>query len=319
MQRASSKGLVSRRKPAEASRETINAVDHRAPNAVRMAQLGKNWRAFSRATARAATAFQTLHIYGAVGIASFGSGLCRLLGFDAVEFVPLWFAGGLFAYNLDRLWLDPADAINTPNRVRRSGLLRCASRALAAVAIGTLVLLPILRGQLILALAVALGTLVATWYSVPILGLRLKEIPVLKTLIPPGAVTAACLAPVFIGHSSSLGLSLALAAAWALCFLTFNMLLCDLRDQAGDAAHGIKSIPVLAGPAVSSAALVGLLTASVLLALLLGWTLLAILAAVYLTALLIASSKPRGEAFYEWAVEGMLFLPAIALLAERFA
>jgi 4-hydroxybenzoate polyprenyltransferase len=318
MQRASLKGLVSRRKPVEASRETINVVDHRSTSPTWTAQVGKIWRALSQPMRRAAGAFQALHIYGAVGIASFGWGLCRLLRFDAVEFVPLWFAGGLFAYNLDRLRLDPADAINTPDRARRSGILRFASGALAGGAIGVLVVLPLLRRQPILALAVALGTLVATWYSVPILGCRLKEIPVLKTLIPPGAVAAACLAPVFIRHSASVDLPLVLAAVWASCFLSFNMVLCDLRDLAGDAAHGIKSIPVLTGPAGSSAVLLGLLFASILLAMLLGWTVLAILTASYLSALFVAAGKSRGESFYEWAVEGMLFLPAIAVLAQRF-
>ena len=45
------------------------------------------------------------------------------------------------------------------------------------------------------------------------------------------------------------------------------------------------------------------------------WRLIAILGPIYLGALLIAVRHPQSERFYEWAVEGMLFLPPLAVLA----
>jgi hypothetical protein len=47
------------------------------------------------------------------------------------------------------------------------------------------------------------------------------------------------------------------------------------------------------------------------------WRLVSIGAPLYLGGLLIAVRKPRSERFYEWWVEGILFLPAAAVLAGR--
>ena len=62
-----------------------------------------------------------LHIYGAVGIAVFGWSLGRWAGFASGRLLPLWLAGALVVYNLDRLKRDPADCVNTPERVRGTG------------------------------------------------------------------------------------------------------------------------------------------------------------------------------------------------------
>ena len=45
------------------------------------------------------------------------------------------------------------------------------------------------------------------------------------------------------------------------------------------------------------------------------WRLIAIFGPIYLGALLTAVRRPRSERFYDWAVEGMLFLPPLAVLA----
>jgi hypothetical protein len=38
-----------------------------------------------------------------------------------------------------------------------------------------------------------------------------------------------------------------------------------------------------------------------------------VLGPIYLGGMLLAVRRPRSERFYEWIVEGMLFLPAIAI------
>jgi 4-hydroxybenzoate polyprenyltransferase len=104
------------------------------------------------------------------------------------------------------------------------------------------------------------------------------------------------------------------------------MILCDLRDRAGDRRTGIRSLPVWLGEKRTRLLLVTLLAfiEALGLAALAGarepqagaWLLSCILAPLYLGGLLIAMRAPRSERFYEWAVEGMLFLPAIAVLAD---
>src|SRR5438093_5414954 len=103
-------------------------------------------------------ALHTLHLYGALGIVSFGWALSRLLHFSCERYVPPWFAGALFVYNMDRLKRDPADAINTPRRIENSERLRKISAVIAALAAAALILIPIAaRDWLMLVLTVAGG------------------------------------------------------------------------------------------------------------------------------------------------------------------
>src|SRR5439155_21635711 len=98
----------------------------------------------------------------------------------------------------------------------------------------------------------------------------------------------------------------------------FNMILCDLRDLAGDRAHGIKSLPALLGESATMRALWLLVVLQFLLAIK-QWPLLASISALYLSALLLTLRKPRGEKFYAWFVEGILFLPAVVQLGKQLA
>ena len=47
------------------------------------------------------------------------------------------------------------------------------------------------------------------------------------------------------------------------------------------------------------------------------WRVVALIAPLYLGGILFAIRRPRSERFYEWWVEGILFLPALAVLASR--
>ena len=105
----------------------------------------------------------------------------------------------------------------------------------------------------------------------------------------------------------------------------FNMILCDLRDLAGDRACGIRSLPVVLGEKETLRLLAGLLVAIETLAVAefihaparhqAAWGVICALGPVYLGGLLVAVwRRPRSERFYEWGVEGMLFLPAVAVV-----
>src|SRR5271166_3028226 len=88
-----------------------------------------------------------LHVYGAVGIAVFGWSLGRWAGFDSARLLPLWLAGALVVYNLDRLKSDPADGVNIPERVSAHGRLRVWSWLLAGLGAVVLVAWPLWSGD----------------------------------------------------------------------------------------------------------------------------------------------------------------------------
>jgi 4-hydroxybenzoate polyprenyltransferase len=108
---------------------------------------------------------------------------------------------------------------------------------------------------------------------------------------------------------------------WAFCHLLFNMLLCDLRDLPGDRQCGIRSIPVLWGEKGArrllwTLAVLGQLFLAGLIHFrhsgALPFVLISLFTGLYQAWLLQATRRPRTERFYEWAVEGLLYLPALA-------
>ena len=152
--------------------------------------------------------------------------------------------------------------------------------------------------------------------------------PLLKTLFAPSIVTAAIFGLPWLHLNPATGFgTLAYSALLAWTFLLFNMILCDLRDIDGDRTLGIRSLPVLLGKTRTRHLLVALLL--IVEALILGalvqataahviaWRLIAVLTPLHLGALIIAVRYPRSERFYEWAVEGMLFLPVVAVGLAR--
>ncbi len=239
--------------------------------------------------------------------------------------MPLWFCAGLLVYNSDRVFADPADAINLPHRIESSARLRPASLVLIAIAALVLLIVPVLRRDwLTLALVIG-GGFVCLNYSRPLLGFRFKDVPLIKTFFAPTVIAAALIGLPWLHQGappSGAGFIVVLLRAWTL--LLFNMILCDLRDVAGDRRTGIVTLPVALGERRTSLLLWLLLTAIEALALtalwqapgghVLAWQIASFLVGPYLAALIVAVRTPRSEAFYEWAVEGVLFLPAIAAL-----
>jgi 4-hydroxybenzoate polyprenyltransferase len=315
MPQPSSRNVVSRETPSprssiELSRAGQSSVSEKRP------------RTLLARTAAAVRLIHLLHLYGAAGIASFGWALGEMLGFDAAPFLPLWFCGALLVYNLDRLKPDPSDALNIPERQSQHACCRNASFAVAAVSACLLVALPARMAWaghgLLLALTPA-AAVISLSYSFPIFGFRFKDVPLVKTLFAPAVVLLAYFVPPLLRGELRADFAALAAAACSGCLLLFNMVLCDERDVAGDRALGTRSLPVILGEKNTRRFLAALLACGVFLAWLRGWTLLAAATAVYASALLFALRKPRRESFYEWFVEGILFLPALSVLAKHLA
>ena len=273
---------------------------------------------------------QTLSIYGACGIVAFGWVLSRLLHFGCKTYAPLWFCAAIFIYNLDRLKTDPADPLNTPRRIRNTAKLRKVSIAMAVAAAATLVLTPVLQGDWLMTGLVVAGGLFCANYSLSLLGFRFKDLPLVKTLFAPTIVTAALLVPPFLQQrGGNAVLHYITCASWTWCVLMFNMILCDLRDIRGDSTTGIKSLPVALGARNTIYALAGLLVVITGLSMagvcqappgnIAAWKSLGAGMVPYLAALLVIARrlKPLPEYFYEWWVEGILFLPALVYSLAR--
>jgi 4-hydroxybenzoate polyprenyltransferase len=271
-------------------------------------------------------AAHALHFYGAAAIALCGWAFSRLLGFACESYAPLWFAGALLVYNIDRLKHDPSDAVNTPLRQATVNRLRRISAAVIAAAALTLVGLPLLRGDwLLLALTVS-GAVVCANYSLSPFGFRLKDIPLLKTFLAPSIVIMSfAVPPLLQGGFEASRSRVAIAFLWLWLFLTFNMILCDLRDIAGDSLAGTKSLPVILGRTRTLLALRLLLCFTLGIGLTAGmtasspttvtaWLALSVTTAVYECFLLgYILDRPTDESFYEWWVEGMLFIPPVII------
>ena len=251
---------------------------------------------------------QALHFYGAGGIIAFGWALSHWHQFNADHYLPLWLAGALAIYNLDRLKIDPADAFNTPERLRQYASLRKAGIVITLLSALAILAIPAYLRDWSLFFLALIGGLLVLNYSVPLLGFRFKAVPFIKTVFPPTLLTAAYFAPPILEQQGTLA-SFLPGIAWTWCVLLFNMILCDRRDIEGDQATGIATLPVLLGPVWTSRLLILLLGLIVALSPSHGWPV-----ALYGAGLLRALQKPRPEAFYEWWVEGILFVPALFLL-----
>lgn len=273
---------------------------------------------------RAEDFLHALHLFGAAGIAAFGWAVCRLLGLDAEPWVPLWFCAGVLVYNVDRLRRDPADGLNLPRRATASRRLRRLGFLLAAAAAGTLLLLPLWRRDWATLGLILLGVPVVLNYTIPFRGRRLKDVPYLKSFFAPTLVLLAVFGlPLIHAPLDFPLLATPLVATWAWGLLLANMLLCDVRDIAGDRQTGVVSLPSEIG-LVRTRRLVWALaavTGGLAIQLMLfgpkgtrgTWIALGLCGTLYVAGLAFAVTWPRSERFYERWVEGLLFLPALVV------
>lgn len=190
-----------------------------------------------------------LELVGASAITALGCVACNILQIDWSRSAPLWFAGYLFVYNADRLYLDPADRLNLPLRSNWGGKLRGCRVALIWLSVGILAAWPPATGRfwLLFPLAVAFGIL--CFYSRPIPGtrFRLKDLPYLKSLLAPAAI-AIILVPWPALESGNVPQQKEwLIFVWIFLILSLNALVFDYRDIAGDRFTGTRTIPVLLG------------------------------------------------------------------------
>jgi 4-hydroxybenzoate polyprenyltransferase len=277
-----------------------------------------------RVARRVEDSLHALHLFGAAGIAAFGWAVCRLLGVHGEPWVPLWFCAGVLVYNVDRLRRDPADRFNLPQRAGAARRLRRLSFLLAAAAGATLLLLPLWQRDWPTLALIVLGVPVVLNYSIPFRGRRLKDVPYLKSFFAPTLVLAAVFGLPLVHAPGEFPLfATPLVATWAWGLLVANMLLCDVRDIAGDRETGVVSLPSEIG-LVRTRRLIWALAAVTgglaLLLLLFGpnatrgaWIALGLGGTLYIAGLALAVSWPRSERFYERWVEGLLFLPAVVV------
>jgi 4-hydroxybenzoate polyprenyltransferase len=119
------------------------------------------------------------------------------------------------------------------------------------------------RWWLVLALAFAVTLL--QFYSRPILqaGFRPKDLPYIKSLLPPAVVAGILVVWPCVENGRSFRLKECLVFVWWLLMLTINSLVFDYRDIDGDAAFGTRTIPVGLGRRNTIYLLIGLAVALV--------------------------------------------------------
>jgi hypothetical protein len=130
---------------------------------------------------------------GAAAVTSLGWEACRILKLDWIGSAPLWFAGYVLVYNLDRLYPDPADPVNVPVRWRKTLELRSPRIWLGLICSLVLVIWPVLTGRWWLVLALGLVVVLLQFYSRPIPGIcrRIKDLPYIKSVSVPGLIAGA--------------------------------------------------------------------------------------------------------------------------------
>jgi len=188
-----------------------------------------------------------------------------MLQIDWTRSAPLWFAGYLLVYNLDRLYPDPADRVNIPIRSSKTKELRAARIALAFLFAAVLLVWSLLKSRWWLVLALALAATVLQFYSRPLpgVGFRLKDLPSVKSFLPPGVIAGILVVWPCMENGRSLRLRECLVFVWCLLVLTINSLVFDYRDIDGDSAIGTQTIPVQLGRRNTIYLLIGLAAALV--------------------------------------------------------
>jgi 4-hydroxybenzoate polyprenyltransferase len=262
-----------------------------------------------------------LELVGACGITTLGGVACAVLGIDWSRSAPLWFAGYLIVYNADRLYLDPADRLNTPLRSSWAGKLRLWRVILVLLAAGMVTIWPLLTGRFWLLLPLAVVFVILCFYSRPIprAGFRLKDLPYLKSLLAP--VVIAIVLVLWPAWESGYDLrgKAWLVFFWVFLILTINALVYDYRDVEGDRLTGTRTIPLLLGRRRTRGLLIALAAALVLISIAfcrlgLAGPLLPLLLTLGPIVLLYSLRCRMHPALISLIADVLLFLPAIAEL-----
>jgi 4-hydroxybenzoate polyprenyltransferase len=201
-----------------------------------------------------------LEIFGALSVSALGWAACQCSSTSWYPSAPLWFGGYLVIYNLDRLYPDPADSLNTPMRFRYRDQLRWKRVVVIILGSAILIIWPILTGQSLL-LPGLLAAIAGFWfYSRPFPGstFRLKDLPGIKSFFVPAFIaTILVVWPILQTGERFSWLDLTIFT-WCFLVLGINSLVFDLRDIAGDRLHGTPTIPVRLGGRLTSLLLLAL-------------------------------------------------------------
>ena len=152
-------------------------------------------------------------------------------------------------YNLDRLYPDPADSLNTPLRMQYRNQLRL--KRLVLIAFGTVILIvwPLFTGRSVLPpilLAAAVGF---QFYSRPLPGsrFRLKDLTGIKSLFLPAFIAMILVIWPILETGEKFSWLDVIIFTWCFLVLSINSLVFDLRDMTGDRLYGTPTIPARLG------------------------------------------------------------------------
>lgn len=267
-------------------------------------------------------------VWTTCSVTALGFYLSKLLSLQASPHLPTLFLGTFLFYSVNRWIPDPADPLN--NRPAVSPLTRRFLGINSLLCLLLLLLYILFRHDPIALITIPVVGVVTLGYFIPVPGLhiRLKDIPLLKSFLPPIFITgAALLYPAWRFSTISWSATLFLTI-WLFLSLLQNVCLCDLRDQNGDHAHGVQTLALL----LSSKTLTRLLILLPLLALtsllFLFWfsdshtsptsILLFPAAILSLSQIFLAFFHPHitSRMVLDWVNDGLLTLPWIVLLVR---
>lgn len=252
-------------------------------------------------------AFESLFFYGASGIVALGYYINSVAS-AAVGYYPiLWFCGGLLVYNVDRFIPDPADRINAPRRAH----LAKTRLVIIGAALLALLLAPILHGDWVTLGAVTVGLVGAPFYSVAIPGFRrrVKEFPLCKAVAPPLIILLTLTIPIW-NTPSTIGMNKKAIFVGIQLFigLIINVLLFDHHDRTGDRTTGVTTFANQMQPELFFKFTIVLWMIGFV-----GWLLVpsleTIALSMYILVLIVACKSGQSRRFYQWAVDGLLFVP----------
>lgn len=260
-----------------------------------------------------------LDLIGASAITALGCVACRILKVDWGPSAPLWFGGYLVVYNLDHLYSDPADSLNTPLRFRWSARLWPFRIVLLCLSASLLLIWPLITGRcwLLVPIAAALGAFYFYSRPIPSTRFRLKNLSYVKSLLAPGVIAFILVLWPVLECGRTLRQKEWLIFFWVFLVLTINSLVFDYRDIFGDRLIGTKTIPTLLGHKGTRGLLVLFAAALVLTTMALSWLGLAgVLMPVTLTigciVLLLSLRAPMHPVLLSLLADLLLVLPAFA-------
>lgn len=165
--------------------------------------------------------------------------------------LAIMFLATFSVYNINRKTDEKEDAINHSDRhsfTIRYGKVLFTSAVLAYILAIALALFYGVKTALISAIPLICGILYSiAWLPKKFKYRRLKEIPFVKNLVVAFAwASTPALLPIY-SNSSNVAVATLIVIIFFFTLVFINSVIFDLRDTEGDAASGVKTIPVVFG------------------------------------------------------------------------